>query len=67
MNAKEIKSQLKRCRQKRERGDKLIAEGTEPLPALFREAQAAEGISMSEAAELAGVSRKTAYGMLAED
>ncbi len=66
-SADAIREGLRRAAQDREDADKKHARATADLRRWLRAARDAEGLSMSEAAELGGVSRKTAYALLDDD
>lgn len=59
-----IRQRLKEAAKQRAAADESHAAATAKLVQHLRHAADADGITMSEAAKLAGVSRKTAYQML---
>lgn len=63
-DAAEIRRGLVEAARKREAAAEQQREATYDLRRLLREVQAVDGISMKEAAELAGISRVTAYELL---
>jgi hypothetical protein len=63
-NADEIRAGLIQAAKRREAADRERERATAELVALLRAVHDAEGITMSEAAELIGVSRVMAYKML---
>jgi len=64
MTAAELRRKLQRARNKREAMELERAEHNADLATLLRWVQKTDGISMSEAAEIIGVSRVMAYKML---
>jgi hypothetical protein len=66
-SAMEIRAGLIKAGEDRAHAERLNARATADLRAWLRKAQAAEGVTVSEAASLGGISRKTAYAMLSDD
>jgi hypothetical protein len=59
----QIRSGLKKAAEKRAQADARFVAATRDLEYWLRRAHGDQGMSMTEAAKLAGVSRKTAYAM----
>jgi hypothetical protein len=60
----EIRAGLAKAARERAEADERHARATADLRRWLREARDAEGFTMSEAARLGGVSRKSAYALL---
>ena len=59
-----VRLYLQEAAEKREKAQKAREDATDELRYWLREAQKVDGLSMSEAARLGGVSRFTAYELL---
>jgi len=60
----QIREGIVAAAQKRDDGDRLASDGRRELVAWLRAAQAADGVTMTEAATLARVNRVTLYELL---